>query len=271
MPYSTLETSLQDGRPIELYIFTINGVEYLYTSADQDVTLNSKTYISDFPISRSALEHTVEAPRASIQIKTSRDLPVVGKFAIAPPSEVVAVTILRMHFGDTEAIVLWMGRVLNVTWSTAEAEIRCESVFSSLKRVGLRRMYQKSCPHVLYSTACGVNRASFGTAATITAISGLTLTIPAAANAANGYYLGGYIELTLPTGEVERRAVKSHTGSAVEITFPINGLVAGNAATIYPGCPHTTSVCSSRFNNLLNYGGFPHIPQKNPFGGSPIY
>jgi hypothetical protein len=50
-----------------------------------------------------------------------------------------------------------------------------------------------------------------------------------------------------------------------------DGIAVGQAVTLYPGCDHTTTTCDGKFSNLNNYGGFPHIPTKNPFGGSPIF
>jgi hypothetical protein len=49
------------------------------------------------------------------------------------------------------------------------------------------------------------------------------------------------------------------------------GLAAGTTVTLFPGCDHTLATCSGKFSNTANYGGFPFMPTKNPFGGDPIY
>jgi hypothetical protein len=41
-------------------------------------------------------------------------------------------------------------------------------------------------------------------------------------------------------------------------------------AEIAPGCDLRRDTCAGRFNNLLNFGGFPDIPGRNPFGGTGI-
>jgi hypothetical protein len=33
----------------------------------------------------------------------------------------------------------------------------------------------------------------------------------------------------------------------------------------YPGCDRTRLTCSLKFGNIANFGGFPWVPQKNPF------
>ena len=39
---------------------------------------------------------------------------------------------------------------------------------------------------------------------------------------------------------------------------------------IAPGCDLRRDTCAGRFGNLLNFGGFPDIPGRNPFGGTSI-
>ena len=39
---------------------------------------------------------------------------------------------------------------------------------------------------------------------------------------------------------------------------------------IAPGCDLRRETCATRFDNLPNFGGFPDIPGRNPFGGSSL-
>jgi len=39
---------------------------------------------------------------------------------------------------------------------------------------------------------------------------------------------------------------------------------------VAPGCDLRRDTCKSRFGNLLNFGGFPDILGRNPFGGTSI-
>ena len=48
------------------------------------------------------------------------------------------------------------------------------------------------------------------------------------------------------------------------------GFYGSSTVTLYPGCTKSRAVCKNKFDNLNNYGGFPWIPTKNPFGGSSI-
>ena len=266
MTYAAIESSVQSGRPVELYEFMSGSTYYRYTSSDGDVAYGGHTYTA-VPIARGAVEATSETARLALEITCARDLPVLGLFSTIPPDEIVAVTLRRLHAGDGEAITLWMGRILNVTWNSAAAEIHCESVYTSLKRVGLRRRFGKPCPHTLYR--CGVDRADFKATKTVSAIAGTTLTI-SSIGVADGYFAGGYLEWT-SGGVVSQRAIRSQVGGVVTIGFPLPGLAAAASVDLYPGCDHTFATCAGKFGNGPNYGGMPHWPSKNPFDGTIIY
>jgi uncharacterized phage protein (TIGR02218 family) len=222
-------------------------------------------------MSRNAIEATNEMARGALNINCARTLPLLEMFKFAPPGDVVTVSLYRLHRGETEAITAWMGRVLNVTWRGLEAVLHCESVYTSIKRPGLRRMYQKQCPHVLYSTPCGLDRNDHVVAASVASINGLNLTLNGIGAYASGSFNGGYVEWEAPQGQFERRAIREHAGSVVTVNFQALGLSPLQEIFLYPGCDHTMATCSSKFSNLENYGGFPYIPAKNPFGGNPVY
>ena len=270
MTYATVETSTQGGRPVELYEFLSGATYYRYTSADGDVSYGGNTYTA-VPIARGAVEATSETARLALDITCARDLPVLGLFALMPPDQIVAVTLRRLHAGDGEAITLWMGRVLNVTLNNAAAEVHCESVYTSLKRTGLRRLYQKGCPHVVYGPGCGLDRDDFKVVRTVSTVSGTTVTVSTLSGYADGYFAGGYLEWESATGIFERRAIRAQTGAALTISFPLPGLAASASVNLYPGCDHSLATCDGKFDNRLNYGGQPYYPDKNPFNGVAIY
>ena len=268
MTYATVEASVQTGRPVELYEFLDGATAYRYTSADGDVSYGGNTYTA-VPIARGAVEATSEVARLALEITCTRDLSVLDLFAVAPPEQVVLITLRRLHAGDGEAVIMWMGRILNVTLNNSAAEIHCESVYTSLKRTGLRRLYQKICPHVVYGTGCGLTRATYKATKTVSTVSGTTITV-GSIGVADGYYAGGYLEWT-SSGVIHRRSVQSQTGGAIVISFPIPGITTSASVDLYPGCDHTLSTCAVKFSNSPNYGGMPFFPQKNPFGGVALY
>lgn len=271
MTYNAAETGMQSGAPVELYDFSRGAFHWYYTSSDSDVQFDSRLWKAA-TLQRTGIEQSQEQARNSIQITTSRAMEVADLWRVSPPSDVIGLTIRRFHVGDNDPALIWVGRVLNVQWSGSQATIHCEPVSTSIARTGLRRNYQRACPHVLYSAACGVPKASEVIAATITAAAGVVISAPEFDAQPDGFFSGGFVEWEVEAGNYERRFVTQHVGDDLTLSTAIgNSLIAGMSVSAYPGCDHTLSTCHSKFNNRANYGGFPFIPRKNPHGGSSIY
>lgn len=270
MTYDTRERSVQDAAPIELYEFTRGAIVQRYTSADADFTLLSTTYIAA-TMQRSQIETSAERARNTITITGARDFPIADLFRIAPPADVVMLTIKRVHRGDTDPAVIWMGRVVNCEWAGSVSRLTCEPVITSLRRNGLRRKYQRQCPLPLYSQGpgmCNVVRATHSTTTTVTAAAGLVLTV---ATLASKPYPGGFVEWQTPAGPVERRFITGRAGLDLTLSQAFVGITPGATVTVSPGCDHTQGTCIATYANGANYGGFPFIPLKNPFDGTPVY
>lgn len=270
MTYNVFERSVEDGSPVELYEFNRGSLAWRFTSADDGVIFNTKSYAAE-PMERTAIESTQERQRSSIQIKVKRDNVIADMWRVSPPTDIITVTVTRYHRGDTEGVVIWMGRVTNVEWSGAMSTLNCEPVFTSMQRPGLRRNYQRQCPHVLYSGACGVSMAAEKVTGPVAAISGTNLTVTGLNAYADGYFSGGFVEWETVTGIFERRFISSHVGNVITLAQAFYGIAIGQSVNAYPGCDHTLTTCTSKFSNKDNYGGFPYIPIKNPMGGESVF
>lgn len=280
--FSLFERSREDGAPIELYEFSLGGCDFWrFTSSEFPVTYAGNVW-TPTPISRSALAQATDSSRNALAITLPRNNAVPELFRISPPAEIVTLSVYGLHRRDlTDAIHLWAGRVLNAQWrDTSFAELQCEPVSFSLRRPGLRRVYQLVCPHVLYGPGCKVEKRDFRFLTTVTAISGSQLSVAAEASTT---YPGGFIEWAygdlFPEGETEsaepckldRRFIKSHSSLTFLLDRPFQGVSIGDEVALYPGCAHNTLSCENVFSNIANYGGMPFMPSKNPFSGDPIF
>lgn len=267
MSYDTNELSVQLGAPVELYDFAQGSVEWHYTSAEVIALEVGDTTYTSAAIERSKLESSAEKARNTITLTVARNFAIAELFRVAPPSEVISITIRRVHRGDItdsppDVITAWVGRVLTCEWSGAEAKLKCEPITVSLARTGLRRVYQAACPYALYGSECGVLKTSFDHATTVASISGLVLTVN---SVGTGDYSGGFVEWVNDDGITERRFITSDSGTALTLMQPFSGISVSDNVTIYPGCDHTLTTCDATFSNALNYGGQPYFPEKNPF------
>lgn len=269
MTYDARERSIQDGAPVELYEFARGENVQRYTSADREIQLVE--LYAPATLKRSQIEASAERARNSLRISCARDFPIAELFRVTPPGDVVGVTVKRVHRGETDVAVIWMGRVLNCEWSGAVASLNCEPVSASLRRTGLRRKYSRQCQHVLYSAgagACNVSKLDHQVIAEVVSVDGKTIEVDALGT---DPYPGGFVEWTMPSGAVERRFIASVSGLEMVLSQPFYGMAAGDSVTILPGCDHTRATCDNVYSNSDNYGGFPFVPRKNPFDGTPVF
>jgi uncharacterized phage protein (TIGR02218 family) len=185
----------------------------------------------------------------------------------------VLLSIIRVHRGEAEQVPWWSGRVLNCDWRDGQAQLRCENIYTSLRRTGLRRLYQRNCPHVLYDgNSCRLLKGDFATPATVVSSDGRLVTLSGIGAIALGRLAGGFLEWVVSIGRTERRGIRSHGGGGLlELTHQIPDLPDGAAVIVYPGCAHNLEDCDTFFDNAVNYGGWPFIQDKNPMGGSNVF
>ena len=278
MTFDTQKASIEGSRPVELYEFSYQGGTFRYTSANQDVSFGGNTYFCVEGLTRTPIEESDEIGKAAMTITCPEDFFISELFNFAPPDDVVGFALREMQYGQTDkAPGIWLGRVLNASWPPNVAQLRCESLLSSIKQSGLRRAWGRNCPYVLYEpNTCKKDRDEMAVTIVIEENNGLVLKSGDFAAHLDTFFSLGYIEWQPTPGYKVRRGIKEHTGDTITITHPIRALEAGASLIAYPGCDHTyTGVngCIPKFDNGPNYGGFPHQigDKKNPFQGPSVF
>lgn len=275
MTFDAIETSARRARKVFLYTWQRGEVVWRYTGANRPLVLNFQTFLRS-PIEHGDLEQGGEIERQNVDVTVPMMHPVALMYRAQAPADAVVLTLSEYHATDPDQQIrpLWSGRIVSVRWDPEEnsATIAHAPTYASLQRNGLRRKYQANCPLVLYGYGCSVNREAYRLTTTAGALDGLALTANGIGGHPDGYWNGGYIEYTPEGGMLERRGIRGHAGGTVYLsTLPL-GLAAGMAVSLFPGCDHTTGPNGcQKFDNLPNYGGFPHFPNKNPFGPDPVY
>lgn len=262
MTYDASEIGVKTGKPIELYEFTVGVTSTRYTSGPETVTYLVNEYTPE-KIERDDIELTDNAFKNELKIKIDRENILFRPFISAPIDDIITLTIFRGH--GTDFITFWTGVVAQVMFNSDEITVMLQPKTSGLSRTGVRRKYQKLCAYDLYGLGCLVNDLSFRVNSTIAIVNGTTITAAIFATEANGYFTAGKFTV----GDAER-LITSHTGSVITINRAIPDAVAGNAFFAFAGCDHTKATCISKFNNVVNHGGQPWIPRKNPFSGDAV-
>lgn len=276
MSYSEFETSNAGGRPVALYSFQYGNSYWYYCTADEDQTVAGMTYlaqaISDEGVTQGGSDQN------DLQIDTQSNHPVAVLFRNTQPSGKIWLEVRRWHIGDAddETPLLWSGTVVNATLvDKATVRLSCRSLGGSYDRQGLRLAWGRMCPHVLYGIGCNVNgsneKADHAYPDEIAGLDGVRFSVTNPFTPpAEGSFTGGFLEWVRPDGSVDRKGIEAQNGNDFLVFGSTDGLEIGTAITLYPGCPRNTTGCNL-FGNLANYGGFPHLPGKSPFDGSPVF
>ena len=265
MSYPSQESAESTGQPVEIYYFSHGAQAWGYTSASHAASPPVPTPLDSVPylpaaIKRNALAQSSEAGRNTLMLDVPRDLDVLRVFRGVPPPGAIFVTVARYQQRDDafESVILWSGRVLGVSWSANGARMECESASVSLARNGLRQLYARTCTHVLYDSLCKAVPVPVPNA--VFNVAGSTLAL-APGSMVPGEFSGGWLES--PSGE-KKTMIVGNTDTNVTLLL-LADFSVGDPVRLYRGCDKTMGICSARFNNLPNYGGFPFIPNKNPF------
>jgi len=281
MALSSYESSRDRGQPVELYYFRYGSdpaAFYAHTDAENPVVYGGVTYDPQ-PLKRGKISSSQSLDKSTMIVQTTLTSPIAELFRIYPPSDVVTLVVRHGHIGDPdeEFGVVFTGRVQQCKRDGRVAELSCVPASTSIKRSGLRRHYQLTCPHVLFDQDPGSCRANKAVATvspvTVLSVAYLSVGLPAAWFGALNpkSFVGGMIEWAGANG-TERRSVTrvASDGLTVYLNGPTTGLLASQDIALVLGCPHTVDGCENLHNNIVNYGGMPYIPSTNPIKNNPF-
>jgi len=270
MTYDVKEASATGGSPVEGYQFLGTFANYYYTSAELDVTINGQLYTAAI-IKRNVINSGTQSDdQLDLQLEVPRNLQLIQDYAFQSSPPDLRLKIYRYHEGDNPAIdwvIIWDGKVTSFSVTGHQARILVPSVFSlALRGTVPSKSYHAPCNHVLYDARCKVLRTSFKQVTTITALnpSGNTVTV-ADDGFADGVLEGGEV---FNTTQGERRLILANVANVLTVSFPFHSAIVGDTVELYAGCDHSRlGDCLNRFNNVVNFGGFPLVPKVNPFEG----
>jgi hypothetical protein len=274
MSFNDRETSRAAGLPINLYDIRYGpedtSIRY-YTNLATELVIGSGesaiTYLP-LPIKHSDIVSTGGLDKTSVELELPESCDIAALYSSAPPSTVVSVIIRQGHAEDLDFKVCWAGKVLGGSFREAVLVLDCEPISSSLRRTGLTRTYQYACPLVLYGTRCGASKAAATSAATVGSVSGPLVTLSGdwAPSGLRDKFIGGMAEWEDASGRVTRRGIVNRAGNVLTLSSEIPAMEASDTLSIVLGCSHLQEDCAEVHDNILNFGGQPAIPLKNPTG-----
>jgi uncharacterized phage protein (TIGR02218 family) len=268
--FDTLESGIEISRPIEIYSFAMGSTTWTYTSWSQDVTVNSIDYVA-IPIKRSRIVQATDQKTRNTTVTVPSENQFAAQYINVSPGEKVTLTIIRLQPDESPTfdtqVLLFKGTVQAVSYPRDgyTAEIVVRSIEAAKNQILPRVTYMGMCSHSLYDLGCGVDQGLFNITGP-TAAGGTTaeITVTGANAEADGYWTGGYV--TALSGTQDFRFIVKHVGNVLTLMLPFAADVSGLTMQVFAGCDHiATGDCKTKFENVLEFGGFPFVPKKNIF------
>lgn len=265
--YSTIEQSVQDSNPVELYRFSKNGsTVWNYTSTDFIVSYLGEDYIPE-ALKRGDIRLDVNTLKTNLEIQVPLTNLLARLYIPEPVEGVVQLTIYRYHNGSF--VTYWKGFLRGVKFGTHTAILICGLKTTSLKRFGLMRKYTRNCGVPLYSPVCQIldTDSNFYVDGIVNSVNDTTIDATIFSTKTDGWFLGG--KFKTDDNNVLQKIVY-HSGTEIRISRSVLALAVGDTFRAWAGCDHLKGTCKTKFSNKLNFAGQPYLPDKNPFVGDPI-
>lgn len=244
---------------------------YAYTNGESPVTKDGIVFLP-IPVSHANITASGSLDKSTLEISMAQGQEVGDLYIAYPPSQVINLIIYQGHAGDDPDLpynypVAWTGRVLGVQHPPNETKFTCEPISTSIRRPGLRRNYQVTCPHVLYGDQCKANRRRATRRVVVRAIGASTVTLAPgwAGSHPQASYAGGMISWQI-NGSLEARGILRVDGDVIRLPAGVRNLAVGDSIDIALGCAHNMADCRNLHSNIANFGGQPYIPYTNPIG-----
>ena len=245
-----------------------DGTIHGYTDYDTALTVDGTTYNPAPGLQKVKMTLTANAEVSNQELASGWGIDVnendmrAGKFDNAL-IEVLWASWANPSFGG---LTVFTGQLGEVTWTEEGFKADIVSYMKNLaKNIG--NVFTANCRHTLFSQGgsgfvgkCGVNKDSFKATGSVTGITIPKWKFSISTSQPDGYYSNGYVKFTSGYNNGLSAVIKNHTANSIELYLPTAFVIAqGDTFEIFAGCDKTLDTCKNKFNNVLNFGGFPHI------------
>lgn len=277
-----------DGSPVELITFQSGPVLFKVSNTVFPYVAGASTF-EPLAYTLSPFAQSKDSDDNNRTMRVPNNFGVVNLFTGVLTSNLIQVTIERVHIDDgaQQRQILWKGRIVAVNHVDGEVELLLQPNTSG-KESTPPDTYSGQCNSFLFdSPGCNLARDDWRHVGVVSSIlnGGINLTIGGlrtqaealdASQAAVGspgglssaeldvYWQGGYI--VTADGEV-RDIVEGNVGTdpnVVRLVMPLRNLTVLDTVTVYAGCNLLRSTCHRKFDNVINFQGYPDIPEIDP-------
>ena len=243
----------------------IGGTILGFTSHIADLTISGQLYKSATGFTPSAVSGTANFSVDNMNVEGL----ISGDFAVADlfagKWDFASVEIFLVNYLDVTAGTLKVrkGTLGAVTVGRQQFQAEIRGLLQAYSR-SIVELYSPSCRADLGDARCQVTLASFTATGMVTSFTNSRVFFDSARAEANAYFDGGLLTWTGGLNSGRTMEVKAYllAGGAFQLVQPmVSAIALGDTYSVYAGCDKQVSTCQTKFSNLVNFRGEPHVPQ----------
>jgi uncharacterized phage protein (TIGR02218 family) len=242
-----------------------DGTVFGFTDHDRDVVCDGTTYLATTGITTTKMVRRLGLSVDNLDLEGAID-----------DESLTALDIERGLFDDARVdlrIVNWSdptqfdhlarGTFGNARMSENGFEVEFRSRAHTLNQP-TGRMYQRSCDAKLGDSRCRYTIVPV--TATVSSVVGQIITLVTIGQPDDWFSLGLLVDAT-----GAQHKIQTHRGTRLTLwEQPVVAPLPGTLVTLTPGCRQTAEVCRVKFNNLVNFQGFPFVPGNDVLSKYPV-
>ena len=250
-------------------VLRADGVTLGFTDHDHDLVFNGATFEAATGFAASDVESTVGLGVDNLDVESVLRSGTLNEDDLAAGLfDGAEVEIFRVNWQDTsQRALIRTGQLGEVTRGRHSFRAEIRGLAHELQQPK-GRLYQFGCDVDLGDARCTVDLelAAFKSAGSVTQSDGArVLSVSGLDSFESDWFTRGLLTWTSGANTSLKMEVKLHTKAVGAVTIELWQLMSqpiavGDAFSVTAGCDKQFSTCRDKFNNAVNFRGFPHIP-----------
>ncbi len=241
----------------------VDGVVMGFTDHDQDITFDGQLYKAATGFTPTALSSSAALAVDNLEIQSVLDADDITEEDLsAGLYDGATVDVFLVNYADLSAGCLYPRRgtigEVKVSDHGFAAELR-GMVGAYSANVG--QVYSPTCRADFGDDRCGVSLRRYSVAGTVTAVTDHRRFTDSGRTEDSGWFTHGLLTWTSGANAGRAMEVKSYGGGVFQLFLPMRSAIQpGDHYTVHAGCNRTHPTCKTKFGNIVNFRGEPHVP-----------
>ncbi len=271
----TLEAHLATGATTTARAWALtraDGVVLGFTDHDRDLAFDGVTFRAEAGLTARALEQVTGLAVDNTEAAGAlRDAGLTEADIAAGRYDGAALTIWLVNWADpAQRRVLFRGSLGEITRTGEAFRAELRGLSEPLNQAG-GRVFHADCAAVLGDAQCGVDTAApaFSATVALVALDGDALEFDGLDGFVPGWFTHGRVQVLDGAAaglraRVRRDAFAGTGRRRLQLWESLRAAPApGDHVQLVAGCDKRAETCRNKFNNFLNFRGFPHVPGED--------